>query len=33
MSIKGIRRMLVGEEMPDKNVPKYRERYKKEVEA
>ena len=33
MSVKGIRRMLVGEEMPDKNVPKYRERYEKEVAA
>ena len=33
MSIKGIRRMLVGEDMPDKNVPKYRERYEKEVAA
>ena len=33
MSVKGIRRMLVGEDMPDKNAPKYRERYEKEVEA
>ena len=33
MSVKGIRRMLVGEEMPDKNDPKYRERYEKEVAA
>lgn len=33
MSIKGIRRMLVGEEMPDKNDPKYKERYEKEVAA
>ena len=33
MSVKGIRRMLVGEEMPDKNDPKYKERYEKEVAA
>lgn len=33
MSVKGIRRMLVGEEMPDKNNPKYKERYEKEVAA
>lgn len=33
MSVKGIGRMLVGEEMPDKNDPKYRERYEKEVAA
>ena len=25
--------MLVGEEMPDKNDPKYKERYEKEVAA
>ena len=33
MSVKGIRRMLVGEDMPDKNDPKYNERYEKEVAA
>ena len=33
MSVKGIRRMLVGEDMPDKNDPKYKERYEKEVAA
>lgn len=33
MSAKGIRRMLAGEEMPDKNDPKYKERYEKEVAA
>ena len=31
MSVKGIRRMLVGEDMPDKNDPKYKKRYEKEV--
>ena len=31
MSVKGISRMLVGEDMPDKNDPKYKERYEKEV--
>ena len=33
MSVKGIRRMLAGEDMPDKNDPKYKERYEKEVAA
>ena len=33
MSVKGIRRMLVGDDMPDKNDPKYKERYEKEVAA
>ena len=33
MSVKGIRRMLVGEDMPDKNDPKYKKRYEKEVAA
>lgn len=33
MSVKGIRRMLVGEKMPDKNDPQYKERYEKEVAA
>lgn len=33
MSVKGIRRMLVGEDMPDKDDPKYKERYEKEVAA
>ena len=31
MNIKGFRRMLVGEKMPDKNDPQYKERYEKEV--
>lgn len=33
MERKGIRRMLLGEEMPDKDDPKYRERYEREVGA
>ena len=33
MSVKGIRRMLVGEDMPDKDDPKYKERYEREVAA
>ncbi len=33
MSAKGFKRMLLGEKMPDKNDPKYRERYEKEVAA
>lgn len=33
MNIKGFRRMLLGEKMPDKNDPKYKERYKRDVEA
>ncbi len=32
MNIKGFRRMLFGEKMPDKNDPKYKERYEREVE-
>lgn len=30
MNIKGFRRMLFGEKMPDKNDPKYNERYERE---
>lgn len=33
MNIKGFRRMLFGEKMPDKNDPHYKERYKREIEA
>lgn len=33
MNIKGFRRMLLGEKMPDKNDPKYKERYDRDVEA
>lgn len=33
MNIKGFRRMLLGEKMPDKNAPKYKERYDRDVEA
>lgn len=33
MNIKGFRRMLFGEKMPDKNDPQYKERYEKDVEA
>ena len=33
MNIKGFRRMLLGEKMPDKNDPKYKERYERDVEA
>ena len=29
----GIKRIIIGEDMPDKNDPKYRERYEKDVEA
>lgn len=29
----GLKRMIIGEPMPDKNDPKYRERYEREVEA
>ena len=31
MNIKGFRRMLFGEKMPDKNDPKYKERYERDV--
>lgn len=31
MNIKGFRRMLFGEKMPDKNDPQYKERYEHEV--
>lgn len=33
MNIKGFRRMLFGEKMPDRNDPQYKERYEQEVTA
>lgn len=33
MNIKGFKRMLIGERMPDKDDPKYKERYEKDVES
>ena len=33
INIQGFRRMLFGEPMPDKNDPKYRERYERDVAA
>lgn len=33
MNIKGFRRMLFGEKMPDKNDPQYKKRYERDVEA
>ena len=33
MNIKGFRRMLVGEKMPDKNDPQYKDRYERDVNA
>lgn len=33
MSVKGFRRMLLGEKMPDRNDPQYKERYEREVRA
>lgn len=33
MNIKGFRRMLVGEKIPDKNDPQYKERYERDVNA
>lgn len=33
MSMKGFRRMLLGEKMPDRNDPQYKERYEREVSA
>ncbi len=33
MSTKGFKRLLLGERMPDKADPQYKERYEKEVEA
>ena len=33
MSIKGFRRMLLGEKMPDKHDPQYKARYEREVDA
>ena len=32
-NVKGFRRIFIGEPMPDKNDPKYRERYEREVAA
>ena len=32
-SIEGFKRVLVGEKMPDKNDPGYKERYERDVEA
>lgn len=33
MNIKGFRRMLFGEKMPDRNDPQYKKRYEREVTA
>ena len=33
MNIKGFKRMLFGEKMPDRNDPKYKERYERDVDA
>lgn len=33
MNIKGFRRILLGEKMPDKNDPQYKDRYEREVDA
>lgn len=33
MNIKGFRRMLFGEKIPDRNDPQYKERYEREVTA
>lgn len=33
MSMKGFKRMLLGEKMPDRNDPQYKERYEREVSA
>lgn len=33
MNIKGFRRMLFGEKMPDKTDPQYKERYERDVQA
>ena len=33
MNIKGFRRMLFGEKMPDKDDPQYKERYERDVDA
>lgn len=33
MSMKGFRRMLLGEKMPNRNDPQYKERYEREVSA
>lgn len=33
MNAKGFKQMLIGEEMPDKDDPKYKERYERDVKA
>lgn len=33
LNIQGFRRMLIGEPMPDRNDPKYKERYERDVKA
>ena len=33
MSMKGFKRMLLGEKMPDRNDPQYKEQYEREVSA
>lgn len=33
MNVKGFRRMLFGEKMPDKNDPQYKEKYERDVNA
>ena len=33
MNVKGFRRMLFGEKMPDKNHPQYKERYERDVDV
>ena len=33
MNIKGFRRMLFGENMPDRYAPKYKERYERDIKA
>lgn len=33
MNIKGFKQMLFGEKMPDRNDPKYKERYERDVDA
>lgn len=33
MNVKGFRRMLFGEKMPDRNDPQYKEKYERDVNA
>ena len=33
MNTKGFKQMLIGEKMPDKDDPKYKERYERDVRA